>query len=51
MTVCTHVYYLCFIPADIGYAYGNLLSEEISYAYNALLKTLIGDKWYDEVSS
>lgn len=34
---------------DIGYAYGYLLNEQISDAYRALLQSLLGDKWYDEV--
>ena len=36
--------------ADVGYAYGFLLSEQIDEAYHSLLYALIGDKWYDQVS-
>ena len=35
---------------DIGYAYGYLLADEIAENYQSLLKSLLGDKWYDEVS-
>ena len=37
--------------AEIGYSYGYLLADEIRINYHALLHSLIGDKWYDQVSS
>ena len=41
----------CEVPlTDIGYAYGYLLADEIAENYQSLLKSLLGDKWYDEVS-
>ena len=43
--------YACFYPSDIGYAYGFLLSKEMEEAYNSLLYKLVGDKWYDKVST
>ena len=36
--------------SDIGYGYGYLLASEIAENYQSLLKNLLGDKWYDEVS-
>ena len=43
-----HVAKLCF-AADMGYAYGFMLSEEISYAYHSLLDALIGHNALDQV--
>lgn len=34
---------------DMGYAYGYMLSEEISYAYHSLLDALIGRSALDQV--
>ena len=42
------VYVVCS-AADMGYAYGYMLSEEISYAYHTLLDTLIGRSTLDQV--
>ena len=36
--------------ADIGYGYGYLLANEIAENYQSLMKSLLGDKWYDGVS-
>ena len=33
----------CFL--DIGFAYGNMLSEELSNAYTSLLKSVLGNDW------
>ena len=35
--------------AEIGYSYGYLLAREIHAAYETLLSSLIGEKWYDKV--
>ena len=40
--------YVTFHP-DIGYGYGYLLAREVAENYQALMKSLLGDKWYDEV--
>ena len=39
-----------FLFTDIGYAYGYLLADEIAENYHSLLESVLGDKWYDEVS-
>ena len=38
------------VAVDIGYGYGYLLANEVSENYWSLLKSILGDKWYDEVS-
>ena len=43
--------YTCYVTfhPDIGYGYGYLLAREVAENYQALMKSLLGDKWYDEV--
>ena len=38
-----------YFAADMGYAYGFMLSDEISYAYHSLLDALIGHNVLDQV--
>ena len=45
----SHIETLTYV-ADIGYGYGYLLANEIAENYQSLMKSLLGDKWYDEVS-